>query len=69
MKRHIRVSAIREIQLKTMRHHAAPTGVAEIKETDTSQCGQTWSTQNPSDGGNVKRCSPFGKESGSSPTC
>lgn len=69
MKRHVRLSVTREIQLKTTRHHAAPTGVAEIKQTDTGKCGQTWSTQSPSDGGNVKRWGPFGKESGSSPTC
>ena len=69
MKRHIRLSVIREMQLKTVRHHATPTRVAEIKQIDNSKCGQTQRTQNPSDGGNVKHGRPFGKEPGSSPTC
>ena len=40
VKRHVRLSVTRETQLKTTRHHAAPTGVAEIKQTDTGSVGR-----------------------------
>jgi len=68
MKKILTSLLIREMQIQTTRYNFTPTSRARIKKPSNVNCWQGYGELEPSHiaGANVKWCSYFGQESGSS---